>query len=168
MSATTFEMRDAIKPVFLAALADQSKRPLIVLASDEARAREYARDIESWIPGRTVRVFSDPDQPAYSPMSISQGILSERAAVFTDGRYTLQIEDQVNHALYERRHVTEDPPHDWVAANLGRGAKLCYDPWLHTPRGLERYHAACAKAGGELVLPRDRQPRSASSLKPHP
>ncbi len=82
--AATVEMGDALKPVFLGVLAARSKRPLIVLTSDEARAREYARDIESWIPGRTVRVFSDPDQPAYSPMSISQGVLSERAAVLAD------------------------------------------------------------------------------------
>ena len=82
--ATTVEIGDALKPVFLAALAGRSSRPMIILVSDEARAREYARDIESWVPGRSVRVFSDPDQPAYSPLSISQGVLSERAAVLAD------------------------------------------------------------------------------------
>ncbi|MCY3800072.1 MAG: transcription-repair coupling factor [Chloroflexi bacterium] len=82
--ATRIEIGDALKPVFIAALAGRSKRPLIVLTSDEARAREYARDIESWATGRTVRVFSDPDQPAYSPMSISQSVLGERAAVLAE------------------------------------------------------------------------------------
>ncbi len=78
------EIGEALKSVFLAALADRSKRPLIVLTCDEARAREYARDIESWNSGRIVRVFSDPDQPAYSPMSISQNVLGERAAVLAE------------------------------------------------------------------------------------
>ena len=82
--ATRIEIGDALKPVFIAALAGRSKRPLIVLTSDEARAREYARDIDSWATGRTVRVFSDPDQPAYSPMSISQSVLGERAAVLAE------------------------------------------------------------------------------------
>ena len=82
--ATRVEIGEALKSVFLAALAGRSKRPLIVLSSDEARAREYARDMEAWIPGRTVRVFSDPDQPAYSPMSISQSVLGERAAVLAE------------------------------------------------------------------------------------
>ena len=77
-------------------------------------------------------------------------VLAERAAVFVDGRYTLQAEDQVDNGLFERRHVTDEPPHKWVAANLGTG-RLGYDPWLHTPDGLERYRAACATAGGELV-----------------
>ncbi len=78
-------------------------------------------------------------------------VLTERAAVFADGRYTLQAEAQVDGALFERRHITDDPPHEWIAGHLGRGAKLGYDPWLLTPEQVDRYRAACAKAGGELV-----------------
>ncbi len=78
-------------------------------------------------------------------------VLAETAAVFVDGRYTLQAEAQVDGDLFERRHVTDDPPHAWVAAHLGRGGKLGYDPWLLTADGLERYRAAGAKSEGELV-----------------
>jgi Xaa-Pro aminopeptidase len=72
------------------------------------------------------------------------------AAIFVDGRYTLQVEDQVRTQDWERHHVTESPPAAWIAANL-KGGRLGYDPWLHTPAGVRRLEAACAKAGGTLV-----------------
>ncbi|MFQ5959157.1 MAG: aminopeptidase P family protein [Alphaproteobacteria bacterium] len=78
-------------------------------------------------------------------------VLADKAAVFVDGRYTLQVELEVDNDLFERRHVTDDPPHDWVAKHLGKGGRLGYDPWLHTPDGLARYREACARAGGELI-----------------
>src|ERR1700690_1206778 len=42
-------------------------------------------------------------------------VLADRAAVFTDGRYVLQLAAQTDAALWERRHVTEDPPPAWIA-----------------------------------------------------
>ncbi len=48
-------------------------------------------------------------------------VLAENAALFIDGRYTLQADDQVDNELFERRHVTDDPPHRWVAGHLGGG-----------------------------------------------
>jgi len=76
--------------------------------------------------------------------------LAEKAAIFVDGRYTLQVEDQVRTDDWERHHVSDSPPTAWIAANLG-GGRLGYDPWLHTPAGVRRLEAACAKAGGLLV-----------------
>ena len=76
--------------------------------------------------------------------------LAHKAAIFVDGRYTLQVEDQVRTGDWERHHVTDSPPTSWIAANL-EGGKLGYDPWLHTPAGVRRLEAACAKAGGALV-----------------
>ena len=78
-------------------------------------------------------------------------VLAERAAVFVDGRYTLQVRSQVDGAAFEYRHLIDQPPHDWVARNLEPGDRFGYDPWLHTPDGLARYRAACKKAGAELV-----------------
>src|SRR6266568_502881 len=34
-------------------------------------------------------------------------VLAERAAVFTDGRYVLQLAAQTDPALWEREHITE-------------------------------------------------------------
>ena len=77
-------------------------------------------------------------------------VLQERAAIFIDGRYTLQAEAQVDGALYERRHLTDAPLTDWIAAALKPGQVLAYDPWLHTLGEVERYQAAAEKAGGRL------------------
>ena len=77
-------------------------------------------------------------------------VLPEKAAIFVDGRYTLQAEAQVDGALYERRHLTEAPLADWIAATLKPGQVLAYDPWLHTLAEVERYRAAAQKAGGSL------------------
>jgi Xaa-Pro aminopeptidase len=77
-------------------------------------------------------------------------VLADKAAIFIDGRYTLQVESEVRTDDFERHHLMEDPPSDWVATNLGN-RKLGYDPWLHTVPGLKRMQDAAAKAGGELV-----------------
>jgi len=78
-------------------------------------------------------------------------VLAETAAVFADGRYTLQAEAQVDGELFTRRHLTDEPATDWITDNLPNGGKLAYDPWLLTPGQVSRYEAACKKAGGELV-----------------
>ena len=78
-------------------------------------------------------------------------VLADAAAVFIDGRYTLQAEAEVDGDLFERRHLIEEPATDWVAEHLGGGAKLGYDPWLLTPGQVTRYRAACRKAGTELT-----------------
>jgi Xaa-Pro aminopeptidase len=77
-------------------------------------------------------------------------VLIDKAAIFIDGRYTLQVESEVRTQDYERRHLTDDPPYAWVAAELGQ-RRLGYDPLLHTVPNVERYAASAAKAGGELV-----------------
>jgi Xaa-Pro aminopeptidase len=66
-------------------------------------------------------------------------VLADKAAVFTDGRYVLQLAAQTDPALWERRHVTEEPPAGWVAANAPAGAIIGYDPWLFAEEGLARY-----------------------------
>ena len=78
-------------------------------------------------------------------------VLAETAALFVDGRYTLQAASQVDTEIFEPRHLIETKPGDWVAERLTVGAKLGYDPWLHTGDGVTRFRAACDKARAELV-----------------
>jgi Xaa-Pro aminopeptidase len=78
-------------------------------------------------------------------------VLADRAAIFVDGRYTLQVRSEVPERLFEYRHLVEQPASEWIAANLAAGDKLGYDPWLHTIGEVERYAAAAAKSGGSLV-----------------
>lgn len=68
-------------------------------------------------------------------------ILAERAAVFTDGRYTLQLAAETDGAVYERRHSVEEPPAGWIAAAQA-GARVGYSPWLHSEEGLRAFTEA--------------------------
>ncbi len=73
-------------------------------------------------------------------------VLADRAAVFTDGRYTLQLAAQVDAALYEACHITEQPPPAWLKEHAA-GARIGYDPWLISQDGLKRF----CDAGLEMV-----------------
>jgi Xaa-Pro aminopeptidase len=84
-------------------------------------------------------------------------VLRDKAAVFVDGRYTLQAAAEVDGRLYERRHLINEPPSQWIAAHLKPGARLGYDPWLHTPGQARELKQACAKASATLV-PVERNP----------
>ncbi|MGE5540355.1 MAG: aminopeptidase P family protein [Gemmatimonas sp.] len=78
-------------------------------------------------------------------------VLSREAALFVDGRYTLQAEREVDPALYRHHHITERPPADWIAANVGSGAKIGFDPWTMTEDEIARYTAALLPVGVALV-----------------
>ncbi|GMO98478.1 aminopeptidase P family protein [Bradyrhizobium sp. TM239] len=78
-------------------------------------------------------------------------VLTQEAAVFVDGRYTLQAAKQVDAKAWAVESLIDPPPESWVSAHLKAGDRLGFDPWLHTFVAAERLSAACAKAGAELV-----------------
>jgi Xaa-Pro aminopeptidase len=78
-------------------------------------------------------------------------VLKDRAALFVDGRYTLQAREQIDASIFAIEHLVDSPPNVWVENNLPAGAKLGYDPWLHTVAGAEKLTKACASAGATLV-----------------
>ncbi len=69
-------------------------------------------------------------------------VLADKAAVFTDGRYVLQLASQTDAAAWERLHITERPPETWIAANAPAGARIGFDTWLISEEGLARYTKA--------------------------
>jgi len=77
-------------------------------------------------------------------------VLATRAALFVDGRYTLQAAAQADAALFEIHHLIDEPPARWLAGALKKGAVVGYDPWLHTPQDVERLKAGAARAGASL------------------
>src|SRR5882757_8795648 len=78
-------------------------------------------------------------------------VLPKQAAVFVDGRYTLQAGKQVDGKAWSIEPLVDPPPETWLATHLVAGDRLGFDPWLHTSAAAERLAAACAKAGAELV-----------------
>ena len=84
-------------------------------------------------------------------------VLTQTAAVFVDGRYTLQAAKQVDHKAWSVEPLTEPPPETWLTQHLSASDRLGFDPWLHTSAAAERLAAACAKAGAELIAV-DRNP----------
>src|SRR6202045_3378226 len=78
-------------------------------------------------------------------------VLMQAAAVFVDGRYTLQAAKQVDTKAWSIEPLADPPPEGWLAKPLASGDRLGFDPWLHTSAAAERLAAACAKAGAELV-----------------
>ena len=104
-----------------------------------SRARVWP---DSWSPGPTsTRANMSPSGPSGWPGSptsparpASSIVLKDKAAIFVDGRYTIQVREQVDAQLFEIRHLINEPPEAWIAANLKKGEVLGFDPWLTTPR----------------------------------
>jgi Xaa-Pro aminopeptidase len=82
-------------------------------------------------------------------------VLTERAAVFVDGRYTVQAETQVDKSIFAIEHLVENAPPQWLEQTLKSGARVGYDPWLHTSDNAGRLRKACAAVGAELVALED-------------
>src|SRR5687767_13162625 len=78
-------------------------------------------------------------------------VLADRAALFVDGRYTLQARDQVDPAVFSIVPIAETTPEQWIEANFPKDGKLGFDSWLHTVDGAERLARACGNAGGSCV-----------------
>lgn len=81
----------------------------------------------------------------------SAAVLQDRAAMFTDGRYTVQVREQVSGALYDYEDVPATSPAKWIAEYAPEGAKIGYDAWLHGIGWAEEAEAAFARKGIELV-----------------
>jgi Xaa-Pro aminopeptidase len=76
-------------------------------------------------------------------------VLPQEAAIFVDGRYTLQVKDQVDGNHWSYQSVPETSIADWLKAHAPDGGRIGYDPWLHTKDWVVKARAALAGVGGE-------------------
>lgn len=104
-------------------------------------------------------------------------VLADEAAIFVDGRYTIQVRQQVDTHLLTPRHSGDEPAHEWISEKLKPGQKLGFDPWLITADQASRLAAACEKAGASLVpvapnpidtIWLDKPPRPRHPIAAHP
>ncbi len=73
-------------------------------------------------------------------------VLADRAALFVDGRYTLQAGRQTDGTLFEIVATHEVKPTDWMTSALGADQTLLYDPWLHAVGEIEHFTKALSPA----------------------
>ena len=78
-------------------------------------------------------------------------VLPEAAAIFTDGRYTIQVRQQVDGANWDYVPVPQVSIADWLRDHAPQGGRIGYDPWLHTRGWVEEARKALAERGAELV-----------------
>ena len=78
-------------------------------------------------------------------------VLLDRAMIFVDGRYTVQVRKQVPEDLFEVLHLLEDPHLPWLAGQLETGARVGLDPRLHPYRWYQEAEKTLGEAGIELL-----------------
>ncbi len=104
-------------------------------------------------------------------------ILKDKAALFVDGRYTLQAAQQAPKEHYEIRSLTTEPYVAFLCENLGKNRRVGYDPWLHSAASIQAMKTELEAAGIEPVaLPanpidaiwNDRPAPPTAAIVPHP
>src|SRR3954471_680730 len=106
-------------PLIRQAMADQGLDGVLVPHEDEHQ-NEYlpaANDRLAWATG-------------FTGSAGAAVILKDKAAVFVDGRYTLQVRDQVDQSLFEIRDLVDGGPSAYLEATAKPGWTIGYDPKL--------------------------------------
>ncbi|MFO1012144.1 MAG: aminopeptidase P family protein [Caulobacteraceae bacterium] len=143
-------------PLIRAAMAEQGLDGFLVPHEDEHH-NEYlpaANDRLAWATG-------------FTGSAGAAVILKDKAAVFVDGRYTLQVRDQVDQGTFEILDLVEGGVPAYLETATGKGQVIGYDPRLHSPDALASLKSAAAKTGAALK-PVDANPLDAawSSQRP--
>ena len=126
-------------PLIRKAMADQGLDGFVAPHEDEHQ-NEYlpaANDRLAWATG-------------FTGSAGAAVILKDRAAIFVDGRYTLQVRDQVDPQVFEIRDLMDGGVPAYLETATAKGQVIGYDPRLHSPDALDRLKAAAARAGSQL------------------
>lgn len=78
-------------------------------------------------------------------------VLANEAAIFVDGRYTLQVRDQVDGSLWSYQSVPQTSVAAWLGEHASQGARIGYDAWLHSKGWAQAAQKALADRGATLV-----------------
>ena len=123
-----------------AALKAQDLDGFVVPISDEHMS-EYVGDYAqrmAWLTG-------------FGGSAGTAAVLPEKAAVFIDGRYTVQVRDQVDGALFDYVGVPQSSVAEWLGAHVSAGQKIGFDPWLHGIDWARSLGRALTAKGAQLV-----------------
>lgn len=78
-------------------------------------------------------------------------VLPQEAAIFVDGRYTLQVRSQVDGDHWSYQSVPETSAAEWLKEHAPQGGRIGYDPWLHSRDWVKKATESLAARGAELV-----------------
>ena len=128
----------------LAALRDQLKEDqldgFVVPLTDEHMSEyvgTYAQRLQ-WLTG-------------FKGSAGSAVVLPQEAAIFTDGRYTLQVRSQVSADQWSYQSVPETSISAWLKDHAPQGGRIGYDPWLHSRDWVKAATEALKARGASLV-----------------
>ncbi|EAQ99080.1 aminopeptidase P family protein [Congregibacter litoralis] len=113
------------------------------------RADEY---LGEYIPAHNERLRWLTDFTGSAGMAI---VTANDAAIFTDGRYTVQVRRQVDGEEYQYRQLLEEPPLQWLSEHLAAGSKVLIDPRMCTLDWYREAQEALSKADIQIVLSTD-------------
>ncbi|MEI6484882.1 MAG: aminopeptidase P family protein [Sphingomonadales bacterium] len=123
-----------------AELAAQGLAGFVVPLTDEHMSEyvgEYAQRL-AWISG-------------FGGSAGSAVVMHDKAAMFTDGRYTVQVRQQVPGDLFAYEDVPKTSAAQWLGEQVGKGDRIGHDPWLHTRQWAKSTAALLAARGADLV-----------------
>ncbi len=126
-------------PLIRAEMAAQGLDGLIIPHEDEHQ-NEYLPDANERLAWTT----------GFTGSAGAAVVMADKAAVFTDGRYTLQVAAETDPGLFERRDLVEGGVPAYVETATAPGQVLGYDPRLHSPDALGWLKMAAAKSGAVL------------------
>jgi len=162
---------------------------------DPSKAKSRIADLRTELKKQKIDVFwvphTDEHQSEYLPphaerlywltgFSGSAGVAivtKDKAAIFTDGRYTIQIHEQVDEAIFSIQHLIEQPPLKWLEKHLKEGQRLGFDPHLHSQASADRLKKICDKKNARLIAVKhnpidviwsDQPARPCGKVIPHP
>ncbi len=131
------------------------------LRLDALRGELDARGLDGFIIPRGDEFMGEYVPPSAERLEFISGftgsaglaiVLKDAAAVFTDGRYTIQVRDQSPAELFDHGQIPEENPMDWAKAKLADGAKLGFDSRLHTLRWTDQARRKL-ETGGITLTP---------------
>ncbi len=119
--------------------------------ADAVRRILRERNLDGFIQPRNDEFFGEFVPPSDERLAWLTGftgsaglaiLLRDRAAVFSDGRYMIQLAQQTDPLIWERVRIGDMRPEEWLRVNAPLGARIGYDPWLMSAETIDKFSKA--------------------------
>ena len=87
----------------------------------------------------------------FSGSAGAAAVLGDQAAIFIDGRYTIQVEAETDTSMFKAQHLVTNPVSKWLSDHATSGQQIGFDPWLHTLNQVRKLRGALEKKGATLT-----------------